>query len=71
MGFDCPPAVTEGIGCCVARHQLSSGGDDASACLGHQRDTVTVWTRARFCSCSVTDVSGLNTVGHKENFFLV
>lgn len=59
----------KGLG--VVWHQLSSGGDNASACLGHQRDTVTVWTRACFCSCSITDVSGLNTVGNNENFFLV
>lgn len=57
--FNCSFSVAKSIRYCMALYKFSTGDDNVSACLGHLREVLNIQTCTCFCSCSVTDVLGL------------
>lgn len=51
-------SVAKRIGYCMALYKFSTD-DNVSACLGHLREVLNMQTCTCFCSCSITDVLGL------------
>lgn len=43
----------------MALYKFSTGDDNVSACSGHRREGLNMQTCTCFCSCSMTDVLGL------------